>query len=89
MAIAAAALAEVGERVAIVDIDAHHGNGTQDIFYDDPRVLFASIHQSPLYPGSGMVGETGQGAGAGSTGAGAGTKPGLFRAYSSRVTKIL
>ena len=67
VAIAAAALAEAGERVAIVDIDAHHGNGTQDIFYDDPRVLFASIHQSPLYPGSGMVGETGQGAGAGST----------------------
>jgi acetoin utilization deacetylase AcuC-like enzyme len=67
VAIAAAALAEAGERVAIVDIDAHHGNGTQDIFYDDPRVLFASIHQSPLYPGSGMVGEVGRGAGAGAT----------------------
>ena len=67
VAIAAAALADAGERVAIVDIDAHHGNGTQDIFYDDPRVLFASIHQSPLYPGSGMVGEIGRGPGAGST----------------------
>ena len=67
VAIAAAALAEAGERVAIVDIDAHHGNGTQDVFYDDPRVLFASIHQSPLYPGSGMVGEVGRGAGAGAT----------------------
>ncbi len=67
VAMAAAALADAGERVAIVDIDAHHGNGTQDIFYDDPRVLFASIHQSPLYPGTGMVGETGRGAGTGAT----------------------
>jgi len=39
------------ERVAIVDFDVHHGNGTQDIFYDDPSVLFASSHQMPLYPG--------------------------------------
>ncbi len=49
------------ERVAIVDFDVHHGNGTQDIFYDDPSVLFASSHQMPLYPGSGALNETGAG----------------------------
>ena len=49
------------ERVAIVDFDVHHGNGTQDIFYDDPTVLFASTHQMPLYPGSGALNETGVG----------------------------
>jgi len=49
------------ERVAIVDFDVHHGNGTQDIFYDDPSVLFASTHQMPLYPGSGALNETGAG----------------------------
>ena len=49
------------ERVAIVDFDVHHGNGTQDIFYDDPSVLFASTHQMPLYPGSGALTETGVG----------------------------
>jgi acetoin utilization deacetylase AcuC-like enzyme len=45
------------ERVAIVDWDVHHGNGTQDIFWDDPTVLFASLHQWPFYPGSGGPGE--------------------------------
>ncbi len=59
VAVAAAALAERGERVAIVDWDVHHGNGTQDIFYDDPRVLYVSTHQSPLYPGTGRLEETG------------------------------
>jgi acetoin utilization deacetylase AcuC-like enzyme len=59
VAIAAAALAETGERVAIVDWDVHHGNGTQDIFWDDPRVLYASLHQWPAYPGTGRVTETG------------------------------
>ena len=49
------------ERVAIVDWDVHHGNGTQDIFYDDPSVLFCSTHQMPLYPGSGAKDETGAG----------------------------
>lgn len=49
------------ERVAIVDFDVHHGNGTQDIFQDDPSVLFASSHQMPLYPGSGALNETGVG----------------------------
>lgn len=47
------------ERVAIVDFDVHHGNGTQEMFYDDPSVLFISLHQSPLYPGSGAATERG------------------------------
>lgn len=49
------------KRVAIADFDVHHGNGTQDVFWDDPRVVFASSHQSPLYPGTGMEHETGAG----------------------------
>ena len=49
------------ERVAIVDFDVHHGNGTQAIFEHDPRVLFASSHQLPLYPGTGLRNETGDG----------------------------
>jgi acetoin utilization deacetylase AcuC-like enzyme len=49
------------ERVAIVDFDVHHGNGTQDIFWDDPNVLFASTHQMPLFPGTGALSETGAG----------------------------
>ena len=49
------------ERVAIVDFDVHHGNGTQAIFADEPRVLFAGTHQWPLYPGSGAVHERGCG----------------------------
>ena len=49
------------EKVAIVDWDVHHGNGTQDIFYDDPSVLYASIHQMPLFPGSGAKTESGVG----------------------------
>jgi acetoin utilization deacetylase AcuC-like enzyme len=49
------------ERVAIVDFDVHHGNGTQEIFYDDPTVLYASTHQMPLYPGTGSLSETGVG----------------------------
>lgn len=47
------------ERVAIVDWDVHHGNGTQDIFWDDPSVLYCSTHQMPLYPGTGGKDETG------------------------------
>ena len=58
---AAYALARGLERVAIVDFDVHHGNGTQDIFWDEPRVLYASTHQSPLYPGTGLRTETGAG----------------------------
>ena len=67
VAVAAAALADRGERVLILDYDAHHGNGTQDIFYGDPRVLFVSLHQMPLYPGTGHLEETGTGAGVGTT----------------------
>jgi acetoin utilization deacetylase AcuC-like enzyme len=59
VAVAAAHLAGAGERVAIVDWDVHHGNGTQDIFYDDPRVLYVSTHEAPLYPGTGRADETG------------------------------
>ncbi len=49
------------ERVAIVDWDVHHGNGTQDIFWADPSVLYCSTHQMPLYPGTGAKSETGAG----------------------------
>ncbi|MCY0150508.1 histone deacetylase family protein [Hoeflea sp. G2-23] len=49
------------ERVAIVDWDVHHGNGTQDIFWDDESVFYFSTHQMPLYPGTGALGETGKG----------------------------
>ena len=59
IAVAAASLAERGERVLIVDWDVHHGNGTQEIFWDDPRVLYVSTHQSPAYPGTGSASETG------------------------------
>jgi len=55
------------ERVMIVDWDVHHGNGTQDIFYADPPVFFFSTHQWPLYPGTGLAGETDEGAGEGTT----------------------
>jgi len=55
------------ERILIVDWDVHHGNGTQDIFYDDPRVMFFSIHRYPFYPGSGAANETGTGRGVGFT----------------------
>lgn len=55
------------ERVAIIDWDVHHGNGTQGIFYDDPTVHFFSMHQYPWYPGTGSRGETGFGRGLGTT----------------------
>jgi len=55
------------ERVLILDWDVHHGNGTNEIFRADPRVLFVSIHQWPLYPGSGSSADRGSGAGAGFT----------------------
>jgi acetoin utilization deacetylase AcuC-like enzyme len=55
------------DRVAIIDWDVHHGNGTQGIFYSDASVFFFSIHQYPWYPGTGSRGETGQGKGAGAT----------------------
>jgi acetoin utilization deacetylase AcuC-like enzyme len=66
-AVAAAALAARGERVLVVDVDAHHGNGTQDIFYERGDVAYVSWHQHPLYPGTGRSDETGSGEGEGST----------------------
>lgn len=60
LAVAAAAMLSEGlERVAVLDWDAHHGNGTQEIFWDEPRALTISIHQVPLYPGSGLPDERG------------------------------
>jgi acetoin utilization deacetylase AcuC-like enzyme len=73
-------------RVLIVDWDVHHGNGTQEIFYADPAVLFISTHQYPFYPGTGAAREVGEGAGAGYTlniplpaGCGDGEYLGVFR----------
>jgi len=67
VAIAAATLVAGGERVLVLDWDAHHGNGTQDAFWTDGRVLYVSLHQYPLYPGTGRLDDTGEGAGAGTT----------------------
>jgi acetoin utilization deacetylase AcuC-like enzyme len=68
VAVAAAhALAAGKTRIAVVDIDVHHGNGTQWMFYDDPRVLYFSTHQFPFYPGTGAADEVGTGAGKGFT----------------------
>jgi acetoin utilization deacetylase AcuC-like enzyme len=62
------ATAELGiDRVLIIDWDVHHGNGTQDTFWEDPQVAFFSIHRFPFYPGTGRREETGGGAGAGCT----------------------
>lgn len=55
------------DRILIVDWDVHHGNGTQDIFYDDNSVFFLSLHQSPFYPGTGAANESGTGKGEGFT----------------------
>ncbi len=55
------------ERIAIVDWDVHHGNGTQEMFWRDPHVLYVSMHQSPFYPGTGEVDEVGEGDGRGYT----------------------
>ncbi len=68
VAVAAAAMLARGlERVAIVDIDVHHGNGTQAMFYEEPRVLYVSTHQFPFYPGTGAADEIGEGDGRGFT----------------------
>jgi acetoin utilization deacetylase AcuC-like enzyme len=68
VAVAAAHARAAGvERVAIVDYDVHHGNGTQDMFYEDPSVLFVSSHQFPYYPGTGAASENGAGPGRGFT----------------------
>ncbi|HLV67909.1 MAG TPA: histone deacetylase [Polyangiaceae bacterium] len=68
VAIAAAhARARGVERVLIVDWDVHHGNGTEEMFYEDPTVLYVSLHQAPYYPGSGAVSDVGAGSGTGYT----------------------
>ena len=68
VAIAASALREEGlPRVLIVDWDVHHGNGTQHLFEDDPSVFYFSVHQFPLYPGTGAASERGRGDGLGTT----------------------
>jgi len=64
---AQAALDDEAERVAIFDWDVHHGNGTQDIFYDRGDVFYASIHEDGLFPGTGAMDETGEGDGEGTT----------------------
>ncbi|MDJ0960749.1 MAG: histone deacetylase [Acidimicrobiia bacterium] len=61
IAVTARMLTEGGERVAILDWDVHHGNGTQDTFYRDPNVLYVSLHEFPAYPGTGWVDEDGAG----------------------------
>jgi len=67
VAVAAAQLRSQGERVVIVDYDAHHGNGTQDLFWDDPDVFYVSMHEWPQYPGTGGIREVGAGSGTGTT----------------------
>jgi acetoin utilization deacetylase AcuC-like enzyme len=62
-----ARVAHGAERVLILDWDVHHGNGTNEIFHADPSVLFVSIHESPLYPGTGPASDTGSGEGTGYT----------------------
>jgi acetoin utilization deacetylase AcuC-like enzyme len=66
-AAAAHALTLGMERVVVMDYDVHHGNGTQWIFYEDPRVLYVSTHQYPFYPGTGAADDVGRGQGAGFT----------------------
>jgi acetoin utilization deacetylase AcuC-like enzyme len=78
------------ERVLIVDWDVHHGNGTQEIFYRDGSVFFFSTHQYPWYPGTGLMGETGEGSGEGSTlncplPAGAGREEIVGTSFASRL----
>jgi acetoin utilization deacetylase AcuC-like enzyme len=68
VAIAAAQARSQGhERVLVLDWDVHHGNGTEAMFYDDPAVLFVSLHQFPNYPGTGAITDVGQGEGRGAT----------------------
>lgn len=69
VAVAARHAVEMGlaARVLVVDWDVHHGNGTQEVFYEDPAVFYLSLHQSPHYPGTGSAEERGRGAGEGTT----------------------
>ena len=77
----------IAERILIVDWDVHHGNGTQDAFYDDPSVFFVSLHQWPHYPGTGAADEIGQGPGEGTTlnlPLPAGTEPSVYHDHFER-----
>lgn len=65
IALVAEKLSRAGQRPGIIDIDAHHGNGTQDFFYERADVFYASFHQYPFFPGSGAAAETGRGEGEG------------------------
>ena len=67
IAVSAASLVKRGQRVAIVDWDVHHGNGTQEIFFRTPDVLYLSLHHAPFYPGTGRIQEVGHGLGVGAT----------------------
>jgi acetoin utilization deacetylase AcuC-like enzyme len=67
VAVTAGLLAAQGERVMILDWDAHHGNGTQDLFYERTDVLYVALHQFPFYPGTGSLSEVGRGEGKGAT----------------------
>ena len=68
VAVAAAAARAAGlDRVAVIDYDVHHGNGTQWMFYEDPAVLYVSLHQYPFYPGTGAVDDVGRAEGLGRT----------------------
>jgi acetoin utilization deacetylase AcuC-like enzyme len=67
IAVTAAHLRDRGERVLIVDWDAHHGNGTQDMFWTEPDVMYVSMHEWPLYPGTGRLDDVGEGEGVGTT----------------------
>lgn len=67
VAVTAQSLTAQGDRVAIIDFDAHHGNGTQDAFFDREDVLFISLHEYPQYPGSGALSEVGRAGGSGTT----------------------
>ncbi len=85
---AAHARAKGVARVAIVDFDVHHGNGTQEMFYRDPSVLYVSLHQFPFYPGTGAAEETGEGEGEGFTvnvPLTAGGGDGVYRAAFDRI----
>jgi acetoin utilization deacetylase AcuC-like enzyme len=67
IAVTAAYLRSLGRRVAVVDWDVHHGNGTQRTFWTEPDVLYVSLHEFPFYPGTGWVAEAGAERGAGTT----------------------
>jgi acetoin utilization deacetylase AcuC-like enzyme len=93
LAVTAGALIDAGQRVLVVDWDVHHGNGTQDVFWDDPEVLYVSTHQWPAYPGTGRADEVGGRAGRG-TNVNVPLPPGatgdiLRRAFDTVVTPVV